>query len=304
MKTKINQILSGSSMMLISGLVIISSLCSCSSDDKGRSDNKENVSVNKAQPLTACQEDQLNLTKHPVDDGVATGEFTACDQNVGINILGVNKKIPRLAEEIENGAFKALRDSAAAHVPTTCPNYITAIKITYGLHTTLLKMDLLYTPVYMIKVRDSTSGAENWRIYDVVDDGSYYTYNTTNNTFAKTIITNCISRYSNNVKIDRDRDGDKEDFDPSLDVNSVIFSFQEIDSVIAQNPSTQSVKIFNASVNASSGGTPNMKHSLLLGPDSKNPALVRVYFDSFYGKYGNLGHLCPPSCVRLRYQVQ
>ncbi len=294
---------------LVLGLNLI--LTGCGPDKPEEVQNKQDSTKKDVAMMTTVVEDTLDLSKHPVDEGDAEIEFGACNDFVRVRKV---LKVSREAEDIDTGAFRKLKTIANNSVPPG-GQYVTGIKITYGLKPLVGKMDLLYTPIYMYKLRDSLAPVlnpkEKWGIYLVIDNPAYFTYNTTIDSFQVTSDYDCIEKYRSNIKIDHDGpgNGDYEDFNDVLDatgdVRSVIFSFQEIDSVIVKNLGTRSVKVFNASVKVPYNGSLIMKHSLLLGPDSKNPAAApKVFYGGFNNKYANLGHLCPPGCSTVRFQLK
>jgi len=282
-------------------------LIGCHSEKPKEDPDKKESNQQQSMAVSVQIEDTLDLSKHPVEEPHAEIEFTACDDFISILKL---RKVKRQAEEIVIGAFAKLKKVANNSVPAGT-QYVTGIKITFGLKTVLGKMDLLYTPIYMHKLRDSLTAGEKWGIYSITDNPAYFTYNTTIDSFQVTNDYDCIEKYRSYIKIDHDGNGPAgfEDFNSDLtgagDVRSVIFSFQEIDSVIVKNPGINSLKVFNASVKVPYNNDTIMKHSLLLGPDSKDPALLpRIFYGGFNNKYANLGHLCPPGCATVRFQIK
>ncbi len=303
-----------STLIKLLGMGVLSIFFSCNqpcSKEHCGDQNRPDSARQKRTGVATLVEDELDLSKHPVEEQDAEAEFSACDDFISVQRL---RKIERDAEEIKIEAFGPLKTLANNSVPSGA-QYIIGLKITYGLKPLVGEMDLLYTPVYMVKLRDSlvptANPQEKWGIYLVVDNPAYYTYNTSTGSFVVTSDYDCIEKYRSNIKIDHNgnTNGGQYDFNANLDgagdVRSVIFSFQEIDAVIAMNEGTKTLKIFNACVGVPYSGTTIMKHSLLLGPDTKNPDFANpVYFSGFYDKYANLGHLCPPGCSTARFQLK
>jgi hypothetical protein len=93
----------------------------------------------------------------------------------------------------------------------------------------------------------------------------------------------------------------------AVDVKAVIYSFQEIFALVADNiPDKDYIKISNIGVKIRIKGTSStppdslLKHDLLIGPPKLLPTGHIVPFigtPGFYELYADLNHLCPPDCV-------
>lgn len=260
-------------------------------------------------PLLAPN-DVVTTSASVVPEPNADTEFVYCDRyvSIGSNHLKLYRQIDSLRyHSLDTLKNMAIRSGASyAHC-------VLGLQITLGLSSPQ-RMKLLYKPVVMSKVKDSTdaiNSATLWGIYHLEPNTfSYYTYNRATRSFNTTTDLSCISSYTNSVMIKHDK-AHLDAFistgpDAQKDVTSMIFTFQEIDSLVSQNPNNMYIRVLNAAIDCSNTTTPYIKHTLLLGPSCLDPQLINMKFfgQDFDHKYANLSHLCPPSCSTHIYQLK
>jgi hypothetical protein len=247
-------------------------------------------------------EDTLTLTNHVTDTTTGQQEIISFDQNISTS---VQADLPLLIDSIYANAFCSLKDSAERHHDkiSGCGNYFTAMKVSYGLNVQYKKITVLYQPVYLCK----TTGQN----YAVKNTGAYYEYNAGSLSFVISTDTSSFKRYTDSILISHTVSATPSHFrnppadnDTLGDVRSVIFPFQEIAALIADNE-TQYVKIWNAirPVPVISAGVTLNKHDLILGPAQLHIPLSPVDTTCggalFCNKFANLGSLCPPNCLSV-----
>lgn len=111
-----------------------------------------------------------------------------------------------------------------------------------------------------------------------------------------------LERYKLVVNIKHRKDEGHLSFDPGKDVKSVIFSFQEIFVLLYDN-STDEIKIYNAIRKVYDFDGFEVKHSLVLATEGTGYE-SKSFMYSFYNRYANLTHLCPPNCARFLYPIE
>lgn len=242
--------------------------------------------------LTLPDEDIIDLKDNAVREHDGIVQMQLFEDSI---LIRPNTKIPLKAEIIDTGAFRSLRDNAKKIDPSYSGNYILAVKIMYGMNLTNKKMNLLYEPLFLKKT--PTSNSKIHAEYEV-STGSYtYKYDNATAKFKQVTSLSSLTTYQDNIYIKRSGSGFggfyyNNDQDSTGDVKEVVFSFQEIDSIIHGNPTTRKVYILNAAEQLTISHKKYFKHILLLGPDDLAPPAVPI----FYMKFGNLSHLCPPNC--------
>ncbi len=251
-------------------------------------------SVDQKLRLALAGEDVIDLEKNAVRESDGIDQMQLFIDSTSLRLGG---DIQTKAESIDIGAFVALRDSAQKIIPAES-NYILALRIMYGLNATTKKMNLLYEPLLLKKT--PTSNPKINAEYTAYQGRYIYKYNNLRSKFVETTDRSGLRIYKDHIKIKRTGMG-FSDFqvanDSTGDVKEVVFSFQELDSIIHGNPSTTKITILNAAEKMRINQKAYTKHILLLGPDDLVNALP-----IFYMKFGNLSHLCPPSCGATPYK--
>lgn len=243
-------------------------------------------------------ENTLQLTIMEVETNLAIREI-----ELSKTFLRIESKTvaPRVAN-INTAAIDSMLNFAKTlTVSATCTNYVTGIKMEYAIGSNSL-LGLYYKPVkFCRQFLASGQGVENFGIYTLPIEGPRYEY--INNTFslAASDATTSISNYTTLIKIQHTTTTTTPvptTITP-YDVTSVIFTFQELKALIDDNSGAKNLRIYNCMREISiDPSISSLKHSLIVTTDN-----IKLYPNetkgrrSFKGKYANLSHLCPPSCI-------
>ena len=309
MKSKINKLIVVK-LMLVCGLLFFISNC--------RKDNSDTPCQSASQNTTAMRtgtcfesmadENQIALGSHIMSQAMGASEIFHFGTSVSTSAAG---NLKALADSLDKDSFCPLIDSALARVSGTggCNDYISALKIYYGLSPDLKRITLLYQPVYYC--RTSYDATSHKAIYDLHNPSPdvFYKYTTANNAFVVASIADktCIDRYKSEILLRHSPSASPSAFDQSdpngnlQDVEAVIYSFQEIYALIGDN-ATPYVKVYNAIRRITVDGTVVNKHDLLLAPAEFNSSGTTA--GSFLNCYADLAHLCPPSCFPVAFSLQ
>jgi hypothetical protein len=251
--------------------------------------NEPKESLSSQEITVVKAEDSIDLSLNPIDTAKGHRQMDTCKWF--IKIQGITS-LPSYADSIESTALAALRLIASGLQSPTPDHYICALKIIYALNADSTKMELLYKPV-LLKRKVIDTPKVNVE-YEPTVAPSFYKYDHTIDSFVTTNDISGIARYRNAMKFKRLGSSVFTDFDPNDstgDVRSIVFSFQEISAELKQNKSTV-LFLLNADESVKISGQMFLKHTLLLAPD-----VLRFTKDTiFYRRFGNLSHLCPPSC--------
>lgn len=269
---------------------------------------------------TTTGEDKIDITDHIVEEEEAIDDI----QNGTDWLSAYDDTLPALAQTIDTSSIYSLwRMVRNIHTQIGgCNNYVTALKISLGLNSDINnpKMELLYQPVYLCRIPDNNNDDED--SYTVsFTTGDYYAYTKISNTwtFAPVGDIESLNRYKENIRIKRyllpwSREF-RHDNDETGDVKSMIFPFQEIDSVITHNHASH-VLIWNYAFRSTLNMGIYTKHNLLLSPplplevaqgsDKKllNFRGIDFLLAGYRGSYANRSHLCPPSCDEVTYKIR
>ncbi len=262
--------------------------------------------------MNYASEDSINLNDHVWDTAVAVPEISHFTLYVGSS---ASSTLPLLADSISRNAFCLLKDSADKmhQSDTSCNHYITALKLTLGLDVGLSKVQLLFQPAYLCLV-NKTGNSGSYQLKGI--STTYYMYDASTESFSVSTDTASKQRYIDNILIEHKRGEAKSAFrqpvagnDTLGDVISVIYSFQEIISLINDNANTAYVKVWNAIQDKyiPSVGYYLQKHTLILGPSQLNVPIkpfTPVGSGIFSNKFANFAHLCPPSCNGLTFKLK
>jgi len=251
-------------------------------------------SIAETQRFALPNEDIINLEPNAVLESDGIKQMQLFIDSTSLKLGG---DIETIADSIKINAFVALRDRAA-EISSADSNYILALRIMYGLNLNNKRMNLLYEPLFLKKTPASPQkiNAE----YMALRGPYIYKYDKATSKFKTTIDQSGLQVYKDNIQIKRSGLGFGEfqvSNDSTGDVKEVVFSFQELDSLIHGNPNTTKITILNAAEEMYISQKKHIKHILLLGPDDLSPV-----GPIFYMKFGNLSHLCPPSCGTTPYK--
>lgn len=236
-------------------------------------------------------EDRINLERHPVDTNYGNLKINLSQYCI---LADSTKAFPIVIETINRKALVEFKEFAMNLAPGYNGHYLLGINITYGLNDSLEKMLLYYKPVFLKYL--SKDEAKKETSYQPMYGQQFYQYIDSTKSFSaasESAVTQAANNYSLHVTFKTA--GNKyfrkflktDSNDAKGDVTSIIYPLQELDSILIANKVDDIVVI-----NAGDIIQGSLKHSLLLGPRlfNKDKELI------FRKKYGNLSHLCPPSC--------
>jgi len=253
-------------------------------------------------------EDVVNLNKHPKEPDIGRLEIEDCKDY--LKTKRFLRKLPikwREAVAIINREHllklyeKAKKMNNQAH-------YITGLKMEFGLDKNK-EVSLIYRPVKFFDrgvINDTTYN------YESVEGGMYRYEGGTSGFKLIDYLSReeLIQTYKSKIRIKHSEilgDG-YNSFIEGEDVESVIFSFQEIFALMYDNredcanhnifeQSNDSILIYSAIQKDTVNPNLSTKHSLLLSLKEYDKYKKRERFED---KFANLGRLCPPNCVRKR----
>lgn len=236
-------------------------------------------------------EDRINLERHPVDTSYGNLKIELSQYCI---LVDSAKALPREIDTINNVAIEEFKKMAMALAPGYNGRYILGINIIYGLNNSLDKMLLYYEPVFLKYLSEGKS--DNEVKYQPMFGTKLYQYIDSTKSFSaasESAVTQAANNYSIHVTFKTAGNKYFREFlktdsnDAKGDVTSIIYPLQELDSILIANKVDDIVVI-----NAGDIIQGSLKHSLLLGPGLLDHKMTPI----FYKKYGNLSHLCPPSC--------
>ncbi len=285
--------------LIIPGVLIF--FCSCDNNNGNNNDSskKEEISVNRNKEavistLTAT-EDTLDLSRHPNDITLGNLKIEMSRYTIFIDST---TPLEETLETIHRDAIKNLKTLALNIDNAYTGRYLLAVKINYGINPMNKKMKLFYQPVLL---KNITNGIQKTDvIYTVSVSPTYYKYvNSPKPSFVavgQQTVNVMTEYYRQHITFKRNDNRyyrifkEASDTDSTADVKSILYTIQELDSLMIGN-NVDKIHIFNAVENLNVSGVPYLKHSLILGAER-----LRDTVSIFYKKYGNLSHLCPPSC--------
>jgi len=226
-------------------------------------------------------EDTLDLLLSVVEDVDGTEQitqFNSCFKLKNGNWL------PNPMVNIAFDAFLTLYDEAYK-LRKSDKNFITGLRIFYGLTGANFEVKLLFKPV-----------CYNWNAitskYDCKEGTKKYYY-TADNFIPYTDTEDVEENYRHQILISDNCDEQFREYDSlKNDVLGVTYPFQTIYTLMADNKSDGDniVMVKNALYRTSTGGL-SAKHSVLL--------LTTLKAAIFRDKFANRSHLCPPGCTEL-----
>jgi len=251
-------------------------------------------------------EDEIDLYANPLDSAKGHRAMDTCHTNI---LFDSSYPLPRYFGPIDTDYFHELRDAAAQLDNGTNAKHVLGLKIIYGYDPGSKKAMLLYQPMYFQNL--SKAGVKKDVDYMSMGRSTIFIFDSTKG-FIPAPTLKPISNYAKHIKFKHPGDIYFSDFvDDSLygSVKAVVYPFQELDSVVIANKSTE-IYFCNAAERAIVKGKPVYKHVLLLGcssvrfnPDLVGPDLYPAPL-YFYSNFGNLAHLCPPNCDKLTFSIK
>jgi hypothetical protein len=274
-------------------------------------------------------EDTINLTSDTVTPAVAGTYLSNVGNIIKINTNGTNSPINPMGMVLTqsnitilyNQAFQLLKTAKTA----SPGDYITALQITYGINTstTPYTMSYYFLPLCLQTQNITTVPASYTYICIAADNptspggtNSYYLINSDGAAAPDANGRNVTdaANYQNFIMIQHHTvDAGVTGFvntsptDPTGDVVSVVFPFQEIEQLMNDNPGCGGLNIFNIAKSVTISGQVYNKQELLLGPiglaSGANVNGVVTAVTSFKNEFADLSHMCPPDDNNFTFSV-
>lgn len=247
----------------------------------------------------------LFLDKHRLPSTSGDGEIEDCEGHIRINNVPLSSSL--YVSIARQALCKLYKDACTLKLN---PSDIIGLRVLLGAKTDF-SMELFFQPV-ILTLQSEIIDAElqSQGIFDLSRSGQIHNY--LGSSFQASQSGDYTYRYQKKVEIKHNNEDGWGTFIPGKDVESVIFTFQEIFCFLHEI-GMDTLKIFNCvrKFNTIGKGLIN-KHSLVLaenGPDPdfqlSNKSLVYSEpLKLFSGAYSNLTHLCPPNCSRLIYALE
>jgi hypothetical protein len=185
-------------------------------------------------------------------------------------------------------------------------NFITAVRMFYGMNTGKSKIELIYQPLLLCldsswQTTNGTSTCTHVRL-SINEQGLFYKIQ--NEAFipveSETVQID-TARYMNNIKIKR-AGGTIGAFEPGVDVSSAIFSFQEIKQLMDQNASSNGISIWNSMKTVTINNESIRRHGIFMGPSELGSINQKSFLEpNFASKYANFAHFCPDDCIKFDF---
>ncbi len=268
----------------------------------GSAVDKENEDLIPLNAQSDTIEDILDLGMHPMGSDTAINYIDSTNLLLSIN---TTHTLNLLLEQIDSAALAGIRlKSNALHkAHNHTQHYVSAMQIWFSLNNQKIKC--LYEPISLCS--DETGNTKTYTIYN---NQEYFLYRNDSFVVANTNDLNKIEAYQQSIKFKENlqtnvyRDFVVDNTDAG-DITSVIYTFQEFDSVMISNNSRR-IKLWNYAYRKDTSVGLRSRHSILLSPDSfalnnlHSPKFVRL---PFKGRFANLANPCPPSCTNITYKT-
>jgi hypothetical protein len=285
------------------GLAVTSFLTTACRSESA-TDKSVNADLEKMAQQAYPPEDDIDFAQHAVSQPDGYHQMDAAHDSILIS-CNPNDTIRKIVEIIKLEDFKLLKDSAESIPTSSETDRIYALRFIYGMGEDKL-MKLIFQP--LILKRTSPDNVKTNATYDVDSCVSYfkYDYNKGFEIVSKAYTYDLVNRYTKNIKfVTGSKKGHKvcRDFiqknDSTGDVKRVIYSFSETTEILKDHESTE-LYVLSAAKKIHVGGEHLLKHMMLLG------SLNLHFIDKgiFFQKFGNLSHLCPPSCNIVQYNLK
>jgi hypothetical protein len=247
------------------------------------------------------KEDVLDLTGSVVDFISGRKEISDSSRYLKVNDTHLNDS-EKPIDLIPYNAFQLLYKKATKLHQSG--NYVTGLKIHFGVNSSANKICLFYQPVCLDNGVEVTP---KLRQYTVVE-GDYFLYDSIKNKFTlkkHSTVLPFLNSHKEEMSILRvDSAKVHSRFLPSLDVEAVIFPFQKIMLLISENLNGTHIGLFNA-IRKEKNEDNVIKHTILLQAINGNPQNTRGMAASVASSsYGNLANLCPPNGARVTCPVK
>jgi hypothetical protein len=295
---------------LITSLTLFSVIClaiSSLSFTKSKPKDKEMYVLRPGEMQPG--EDVLALSGDTIQPPSANAGFALKNSSLYSYIGGILTTIDSLQNKMDTAYLRNLYDSATKRAHGT--NYVTVLQIKYGYHTN--KVVLYFKPLCL--TRDSYNSTTKVGTYSNHNnfDSAYYTCSPTGVTIApyKNQFLVDSASYVSSMQIRHHIGSSVRAFYPyntvdSADVNSIIFSFQEVYALVKANNNSRYVKFSNIARTSLIDGSNFVRHSIAIGPSDLPPSKTAGVQGSgvYFNVYADLGSMCPPGCTSLTYQLQ
>jgi hypothetical protein len=280
-------------------LAVVALFASCNGNEQNKKEEPQSDANAKA-AHTITVEDVLDMSEMALEETYGIQQFTLLSTYLKIENVAVPAEI---MDSILLSAFDSLKYESGNIAGSG--RHVKAVQIHHGVDASR-RMQLLYTPVCLTHSVDVYDGHLNrLGTYTVVPSSKTFTYNTAQQKFVRvnaTAVSTLTGAYKNYMRIKHTPAGSYEAYQNG-DVTSVIFPYQEIDTLAAHNYEADAEKhiyVCNAVKSQTISGTEYIKHSLILAADG----LIPLDSTDFRRKFANLAHLCPPSCGLLIYTLK
>jgi hypothetical protein len=273
------------------------SIVSCSSSGE---EEKEDLVPVTSQSDTL--EDVLDLGMHPMGSDTAENYIDSTNLLLSINST---QSLNLLLEQIDRAALAGFRWRSntlhKAHNHTQ--HYVSAVQIWFSLSNQTIKC--LYEPLSLCSADTGKT-----KTYTIYNSNAYYLYRNDSFVVASTNDLGKLTTYQQNIKFRENLQSTQYrdfvvDASDAGDITSVIYTFQEFDSVMVSNK-TQRLSLWNYAYRKNTAAAIRSRHSILLSPDGfainnlHNPKTIRL---PFKGRFANLANPCPPSCASVSFKT-
>lgn len=257
------------------------------------------ITTEVAELASLGNEDPIVLDAMVVDRTAGDARRTSCYTHLKIDGRALDESDSVIdAPRDRHTPFIVLFTIAERLAGSPASDYVTGLKMNLGIKDG--KMCILYQAVGLTKSAIQNKNVRTGqREYNIICDTDYYFYQKESNTFERTTDITPLSEYKELITI-RHNDEPGTGFTRFIegsDIESAIFSFQEIFAVLDHNPGSDTVGICNAIEIAPEQTETSVKHALILAPDG-------LQITDFYNVYADLAHLCPPNCHKLIYTIR
>ena len=274
-------------------------LCTACSDSAG--ENKSiKLDVNLIKTIDI--EDVLDLGTHPM--GRDTADLFIDSTSLLLSVQG-GAGANAFVAQLNQAALMALRDSAKAIHSANYPNsnFVTAVRLWLSMDNYSVKS--IYEPLSLC-----TSDTGTTRTYSVISANRFFVYQGGNFVNASTGELVKIDSYQQNMlfRIEPNNTNYRHFIKAETDrgdAKSLLYTFQELDSVMMSNQSS-AVKIWSYGYRNRIQDTLRSRQGLLLSPENydyktkTNPKSIRL---TFKGRLADRAKLCPPNCSEVSYEI-
>lgn len=244
-------------------------------------------------------ENEINLKRCVVDRSEASEEIFAVNHYLRLYDEVINGSTP--VEIIKDASKFVKLYTEAMKLYNNEPNYITALRIRLTADEDIIR--LVYQPILLLR-STVLNEAEKIVQYNIAAEGNDFIYDNASRDFIPmpAIFNTYPAKYKANMSIIRNEEENHTRYIQGIDTEAVIFSFQEISTMISDNPAAKRFFIFNCIKTYSNDPVASIRNSLMLSPNLYPGDSQGI--GPFYKMYGNLAHLCPPNCNTFFYKLK